>query len=109
MIRLQKKSGRPKRTSSGPFPSRIRDMSRRTIKPCSQRERLERLTSFLGPDASEPSEPLGQLAKRESLITFRNPKAQEFFVDGTKIPDGAHSCHDLFGRVLMPPQITSEL
>lgn len=38
-------------------------------------------------DFSPSSEP--PLAKRESLISFANPKAQEFFVDGTKIPLGA--------------------
>ncbi|KAF8510568.1 alpha/beta-hydrolase [Hysterangium stoloniferum] len=49
-----------------------------------QREALSRLKQdFLGPVHTEP-------VKREkiaSTITFHNPKAKEFFVDGTKIPD----------------------
>ena len=32
------------------------------------------------------------LHKREALITFNNPKAKEFYVDGTKIPDGMYRC-----------------
>ncbi|KAI0072849.1 alpha/beta-hydrolase [Panus rudis PR-1116 ss-1] len=51
-----------------------------------QADQLERLRSFLGPDAAEPSAS-SQHVKRESAITFKNPKARKFFVDGTKIPD----------------------
>ncbi|KAF7375877.1 Carboxypeptidase [Mycena sanguinolenta] len=46
-----------------------------------QREQLERLNDFLGP-VNVPSGP----AKRQSSITFSNPAAEQFFVDGTTIP-----------------------
>jgi hypothetical protein len=50
-----------------------------------QAEQLGRMRSFLGPAQSE--EP--QHSKRaEPIITFNNPKAKQFHVDGTKIPDG---------------------
>jgi carboxypeptidase D len=49
-----------------------------------QREALSRLQNdFLGP----PSE----IVKRvdiSSTITFHNPKAKDFFVDGTTLPEG---------------------
>lgn len=54
-----------------------------------QREQLDRLRDFLGPDTAPSG---GHTArsdtKKESLINFRNPRAKEFFVDGTTIPDG---------------------
>lgn len=50
-----------------------------------QREALSRMKAdFLGPVPDSP-------VKREkisSTISFKNPKAQEFLVDGTKIPEG---------------------
>ncbi|KAJ7729524.1 alpha/beta-hydrolase [Mycena maculata] len=47
-----------------------------------QREQLDRLHDFLGPN--EPS----SIPKRQaSTITFSNPAAEQFFVDGTTIPD----------------------
>lgn len=49
-----------------------------------QREQLERLGDFLGPMNIPSSAP----AKRQSSITFSNPAAEKFFVDGTKIPLG---------------------
>jgi hypothetical protein len=57
-----------------------------------QREQLERLQDFLGP----PAPPVPALADhglpptpgKGSTITFKNPAAKKFFVDGTKIPDG---------------------
>lgn len=50
-----------------------------------QADQLERMRSFLGPQTPEqPSQPV----KREPIMTFRNPKARQFHVDGTKIPDG---------------------
>ncbi|KAL4245091.1 Carboxypeptidase [Abortiporus biennis] len=49
-----------------------------------QAEQLERMRDFMGPTISSDSEPT--IVKRESAITFKNPKAQQFFVDGTKIP-----------------------
>ena len=52
-----------------------------------QREQLDRLRDFLGPVPSDVPAP-GTVAKRESPISFSNPRANEFFVDGTKIPDG---------------------
>ena len=53
-----------------------------------QREQIERMRDFLGPRVEE----FGQtMAKRESPISFSNPKAKEFFVDGTTIPDGKHA------------------
>jgi len=49
-----------------------------------QREQLERFREFLGPQMSAGVE------KRQSspTITFSNPAAEQFFVDGTSIPDG---------------------
>ncbi|KAJ7928492.1 alpha/beta-hydrolase [Mycena leptocephala] len=47
-----------------------------------QREQLERLGDFLGPMNQPSSTP-----KRQSSITFSSPGAQQFFVDGTTIPD----------------------
>ena len=49
-----------------------------------QAEQLERMRSFLGPQLQDAP----QLSKREPIMTFKNPKAKEFHVDGTKIPDG---------------------
>jgi carboxypeptidase D len=49
-----------------------------------QREQLERLGDCLGPMNIPSSAP----AKRQSSITFSNPAAEQFFVDGTKIPLG---------------------
>ncbi|KAK1230491.1 hypothetical protein PQX77_006419 [Marasmius sp. AFHP31] len=49
-----------------------------------QREQAQRLRDFLGPNA-DPS-PLGR-RQQAPTITFSNPKAQDFFVDGTKIPE----------------------
>ena len=46
-------------------------------------EHLQAMRGFLGPD-----EMPAQNVKRDSAIEFRNPKAKQFFVDGTKIPDG---------------------
>ncbi|KAJ7287292.1 alpha/beta-hydrolase [Mycena rebaudengoi] len=48
-----------------------------------QREQLERLTGFLGPGINPSHTP----TKRQSTITFSNPAAKKFFVDGTTIPD----------------------
>ena len=53
-----------------------------------QREQLERMRDFLGPRASMEESEVGKtVAKREAPIAFSNPRAREFFVDGTKIPD----------------------
>lgn len=52
-----------------------------------QREGLERLRDFLGPDSFPDSQPVKRAAPPPT-ISFRNPEAQKFFVDGTKIPDG---------------------
>ncbi|KAJ7668514.1 alpha/beta-hydrolase [Mycena polygramma] len=46
-----------------------------------QREQLERLHDFLGP-MNQPS----STHKRQSSITFSNPAAEKFFVDGNSIP-----------------------
>lgn len=54
-----------------------------------QREGLERLRSFLGPDSPSNSPPV----KREvaaSTISFSNPAAKKFEVDGSNIPLGEH-------------------
>lgn len=56
-----------------------------------QRVQLERMSSFLGPPEANEVEP-APLVKRESLISFANPRAREFFVDGTRIPDGKIAC-----------------
>lgn len=51
-----------------------------------QRDQLQRMgADFLGPpDTTEPE----TINKRQSPITFSNPKAQDFFVDGSTLPDG---------------------
>ncbi|KAJ7072612.1 alpha/beta-hydrolase [Mycena amicta] len=46
-----------------------------------QREQIERLNDFLGPM------PEAAATTQSSTITFSNPAAQAFFVDGTTIPD----------------------
>ena len=64
-----------------------------------QREQLDRLRDFLGPVQPEPA--TGTVAKREAPISFSNPRAKEFFVDGTKIPDGEYNnCY------CIPPSFT---
>ncbi|KZV84913.1 alpha/beta-hydrolase [Exidia glandulosa HHB12029] len=51
-----------------------------------QREALARLASdFLGPSTPPPSPAAVQ--KRQSSITFSDPRAAEFFVDGTSLPE----------------------
>lgn len=52
-----------------------------------QKEGLARMREFLGPDSFPSSQPVKRAAP-PSTITFRNPAAQKFFVDGSKIPDG---------------------
>jgi len=47
-----------------------------------QREQMARLKDFLGPMPQEMA-----AERRASTITFSNPAAQAFFVDGTTIPD----------------------
>ncbi|KAF7298105.1 Carboxypeptidase Cpds [Mycena chlorophos] len=47
-----------------------------------QREQLARFSSFLGPTAQSQSH-----TKRQSTMTFSNPAAEAFLVDGTTIPD----------------------
>ena len=58
-----------------------------------QREQIERMRDFLGPRAEEVGR---AMAKREAPISFSNPRAREFFVDGTTIPDG--ECKLRLGR-----------
>ena len=54
-----------------------------------QREQLERLRDFLGPQvSSEEGHTVRSESRIESPINFRNPRAREFFVDGRSIPDG---------------------
>lgn len=50
-----------------------------------QREQIDRLRDFLGP---VPVPTSSTATKRQSPITFSNPAAEQFFVDGTTIPDG---------------------
>ncbi|KAI5118653.1 hypothetical protein M0805_002573 [Coniferiporia weirii] len=53
-----------------------------------QREGLARMRDFLGPDAFPSSEPVKRAdSASDATITFKNPKAQEFFVDGSRIPE----------------------
>ncbi len=51
-----------------------------------RRGQADRLQEIMGP-AHTGAQDTGVL-KREAPITFSNPKAQDFYVDGTKIPDG---------------------
>ena len=58
-----------------------------------QREGLERLTSFLGPTTSgssskEEVDAEDPTSSPQATITFSNPAAKKFFVDGKTIPDG---------------------
>lgn len=57
-----------------------------------QREQIERMTNFLGPPPAPPKPPA-----QPSTISFANPAAKQFFVDGTKIPEGIYFC--------IPPKI----
>ena len=51
----------------------------------------------LGGDVQARAEEVGRaMAKREAPISFSNPRAREFFVDGTTIPDG--ECKLRLGR-----------
>ncbi|KAI0825257.1 alpha/beta-hydrolase [Trametes gibbosa] len=52
-----------------------------------QREQLDRLRDFLGPQITPESHNVRSESRIESPITFRNPRAREFFVDGRSIPD----------------------
>ncbi|KLO06769.1 alpha/beta-hydrolase [Schizopora paradoxa] len=52
-----------------------------------QKESIERLKDFLGPNSFPGSSNEKRAAAPPPTIEFKNPKAQEFFVDGTKIPD----------------------
>ena len=57
-----------------------------------QRESLQRMRDFLGPDVVQGSEE-SQTPKRAAsaappTITFSNPAAQQFYVDGSTLPDG---------------------
>jgi carboxypeptidase D len=54
-----------------------------------QREQLEHLKDFLGPVPTTYHS-----TKRQDSIMFSNPAAEQFFVDGTKIPDGQSYHHD---------------
>lgn len=64
-----------------------------------QREQLERLHDFLGPETDttsaqkrqQPSAKGPKNPKAPATITFANPEAKKFAVDGTKIPDGKMS------------------
>ena len=46
-----------------------------------QREQFARFQNLLAP-------PSPTATAKGSTVTFKNPAAQKFFVDGTKIPDG---------------------
>ena len=51
-----------------------------------RRGQADRLQEMMGSThASTQDTPV---LKREASITFSNPRAQDFYVDGTKIPDG---------------------
>ena len=55
-----------------------------------QMEGLARMRDFLGPDSFPQSQTSGPVKRQitTSTITFQNPAAKQFEVDGTKIPDG---------------------
>ncbi|TBU48705.1 alpha/beta-hydrolase [Dichomitus squalens] len=48
-----------------------------------RRKQMERFQTLMAPAHTQAE----SLAKRDALITFKNPKAKEFYVDGTKIPE----------------------
>ncbi|KAF9268719.1 alpha/beta-hydrolase [Marasmius fiardii PR-910] len=49
-----------------------------------QREQIQRMSNFLGPDVESSMKKRQQAAP---TITFSDPRAKQFLVDGTKIPD----------------------
>lgn len=60
-----------------------------------QREQIQRMREFLGPTPDAKAE------RPPSTITFSNPAAEQFFVDGTTIPEG-------WGTLTLPPfQLTT--
>lgn len=59
-----------------------------------QREQLERFHDFLGPQPQSDTVPPNH-KKRESTITFSNPAAKKFLVDGRKIPEGYYFSLDV--------------
>ena len=48
-----------------------------------QQEQMSRLGDMMSVAKAPPGSP-----PKGSTITFKNPAAKKFFVDGTKIPDG---------------------
>lgn len=53
-----------------------------------QREGLQRMRDFLGASPFESDALPRRSPQEEATITFSNPAAEQFLVDGTKIPDG---------------------
>jgi carboxypeptidase D len=71
------------------FASDIQDGMERAAK--FQRSQLDRMSDFLGPDVNGDTFASSTKEKRQSsgsTITFSNPAAQQFFVDGASLPDG---------------------
>ena len=60
-----------------------------------QMEGLDRFQEFLGPDSFPQARPPGPVKRQitTSTITFRNPAARKFEVDGTRIPEGKRNPH----------------
>ncbi|KAG6889119.1 hypothetical protein C0995_003688 [Termitomyces sp. Mi166 len=61
-----------------------------------QREQIQRMREFLGPVSNPTS------SKPLTTITFNNPAAKQFYVDGTKIPEG-ESCPWSWGQAKPTP------
>lgn len=54
-----------------------------------QRENIEALRDkYLGIRSTDSTTEIHRHKKRESIIKFKNPRANQFHVDGTRIPDG---------------------
>ena len=51
-----------------------------------RRNQIVRLQEIMG--VAQADAQGAAVVRREAPITFSNPKAQDFYVDGTKIPDG---------------------
>lgn len=56
-----------------------------------QRDQITRLTDFLGPSDDIVERDVAAGFPPPQTISFKNPKAKQFLVEGTKIPNGPSS------------------
>ena len=55
-----------------------------------QLEQRARMRDFMASSQAAQAQAQAPLKKREPIITFKNPKANEFHVDGSKLPLGMY-------------------